>query len=447
MHLGRYAAIVAIAVANISIARAEEPVTPREAADAVLWSMPEHPRLAPSAARASTPALTHVVFGYYPDYMGSDFSTVRFDLLTHVAYFTGGCTAAGGYSAGAWPFDGLVQAAHAQGAKAILVIPCFGDAKISAVLSNKAAFIEAVVAAISAGEKPDGLDLDFESMGAEHLGDFPTFVADLIAAVRAVVPGAEFSAALPAVDWDQSYDYPRLAATLDHLIIMGYDYHYRGGNPGPVSPLSYSGAWSNYSYDLEWSVNDYKTAIDDPAKDSKLVLGLPYYGYDWPSADFVIPGTSTASASSRIYWRAMDLAGGGATLDPGSQSKYYFYDDAGTPRQLWFDDAGTLMTKYEFAKAGGLGGIAIWALKYDAARPELWDAIRTEFAISPTPAPSPTPVLVAGFTPVSMPVESAERSEKRGCDAGSTSGVPAGLEGALALAALALLARRKNRTQ
>ena len=248
-------------------------------------------------------------------------------------------------------------------------------------------------------------------MAGHHLGDYPDFVADLASAVRQVLPNAEFSSALPAVDWSQAYDYPALAAVLDHLIIMGYDYHYKGGDPGPVSPLEYAGApWAGYTYDLAWSIDDYRNALGDPALDRKLLLGLPYYGYDWPSTSFDVPGTKTANAVSSYYRDSFTKTAGAAVLDAASQSKFFFYEDAGVKHQLWFDDAETLGLKYEAVKERGLGGVAIWALTYDGDRPELWNALETSFGTGVTePAPDgPT-------GPIRWQREQAEGGDAKGC--------------------------------
>ena len=37
---------------------------------------------------------------------------------------------------------------------------------------------------------------------------------------------------MPAVDWSDAYDESTLATLSDGLFIMGYDYHYSGGDPG-----------------------------------------------------------------------------------------------------------------------------------------------------------------------------------------------------------------------
>lgn len=448
--------VTILAACAVATAFAAEPVTREESAGAVLHALPGHAGVKAPARVAhslSTATLTHRVYGYYPSWTGDDFSELRFDRLSHVAYFTGGCTADGTYSAGAWPFDELVTEAHAHGTRVMLVIPCFGAAKLDAVFANKTAFIAQVAAAFASGEvTADGVDLDFEGMSAARREDFPAFAAELAAAIRAVNADAEFAAALPAIDWSDAYDYAALAEVIDHLVIMGYGYHWSGGNPGPVSPLDYAGApWNGYLYDLGWSVADYESALaGGGGRIDQVLLGLPYYGYDWPSTSFAIPGTKTANATSRTFKAAVALAGsgGGASFDAASQTSYFFYDASGTPHQLWFDDAQTLSMKYERAKEWGLGGVAIWALNYDRGHDELWDALGASFLATPTPTPAPTPHTVDPAEPQWRAPGEPAGDAAAGCSIASVATTPARPLAAMCIAiglAAGSLSRRRER--
>ena len=86
--------------------------------------------------------------------------------------------------------------------------------------------------------------------------NFVTFMTDLTA-FRAAMDESHVSLATPAIDWGGTYDYDALALATDGLMIMGYGYHWSGGNPGPLSPIVGGGIWSQYS--LTWTVEDYFT--------------------------------------------------------------------------------------------------------------------------------------------------------------------------------------------
>ncbi|MFM7064572.1 MAG: hypothetical protein ACKO04_13935, partial [Actinomycetes bacterium] len=67
----------------------------------------------------------------------------------------------------------------------------------------------------------------------------------------------EVFVAMPAVDWNGSYDYDQIALATDGLFVMGYDYYWSGGNPGPTAPLFGSARWGTHA--LDWTLTDYRT--------------------------------------------------------------------------------------------------------------------------------------------------------------------------------------------
>ncbi|RMF62609.1 MAG: hypothetical protein D6743_11910, partial [Calditrichaeota bacterium] len=81
-------------------------------------------------------ALKATVFGYLPYWSSSDY--LRFDLLTHIAAFSVEVNADGtlGNDHG-WPWTSLINRAHSQGVKVILVATLFDGAKISTLISSQ----------------------------------------------------------------------------------------------------------------------------------------------------------------------------------------------------------------------------------------------------------------------------------------------------------------------
>lgn len=137
-------------------------------------------------------------------------------------------------------------------------------------------------------------------------------------------------------------------------------------------------------------------------KPEKLVLGLPWYGYDYPCIElkdnvcFIrhVPfrGVNCSDAAGRQieYAEIEDLVISRATYGPewdqDSASAFFNYEDSvGGKHQVWFDNVHSLKLKYEFAANEGLNGVAIWnadLLDYsDSARAkqetkEMWDALQ-----------------------------------------------------------------------
>ena len=180
--------------------------------------------------------------------------------------------------------------------------------------------------------------------------------------------------ATPAIDWSNAWDYESLSEITDGLFIMGYNYFYSGSaNAGPVAPLG------GYFYDIEYTVNDYLDKTNNQT--DKLILGLPYYGYDWSVEDNSINSETISYGIAKTYAEAKILTEHyGSYWNQSSNSAWLtYYDDTRTWNQCWFDNELSLSNKYEFAKENNLQGIGIWALGYDDDYQDLWDILRIHF--------------------------------------------------------------------
>ncbi|MGH9667373.1 MAG: glycosyl hydrolase family 18 protein, partial [Bryobacteraceae bacterium] len=328
------------------------------------------------ASRYSDTVVTHKVFGYHPSWAGASFQNYDYALLTHVAYFSAEADPSTGKIANAhdWKTTGLVAAAEAGGVKPILTATCMGPAQNTALLSDparRATFI-GELADLAAAHGAAGVNIDFEQMPKAQRGVFAAFMASLAAGVRARIPGAEISAALPAVDWQKAYDGVALAGACDYLLVMGYDFHWRNSqSAGPVAPLQ-------TLLSVQGSVQKWmQTGV--PA--AKLLLGVPYYGYDWPVRDNQ-EGSSTTGAGKAILFRDAKPAvlQHGRNWDAASSSPWYTYSTPNWWRQTWYEDEESLSAKYNFVKTAGLGGVGLWALSYDGTNRDLWDALKAAFA-------------------------------------------------------------------
>ena len=111
---------------------------------------------------------------------------------------------------------------------------------------------------------------------------------------------------------------------------------------------------------------------------SKLILGVPYYGYDWPVTSDAPNATVQTSPSkcggvwSVTYAGAMNLARGAPRCRPpgGHCARAARSSPTGTPteqtfRQVYFEDEVSAAEKYDYAIATGLAGVGIWTLDND----------------------------------------------------------------------------------
>ena len=163
------------------------------------------------------------------------------------------------------------------------------------------------------------------------------------------------------------YDAVGLAAAVDFLIVMSYDERSQIFGDCTASANS---ALTTTAEGIEKYI-----ALGIPA--SRLVLGLPWYGYDYPclsvSADDIctIPevpfrgvNCSDAAGSQLAYSELCTLlpsSTSGRVWNASLQSPYFDYVAAdGRKHQVWYDDPQSLTLKYQFARSIGMKGLAFW---------------------------------------------------------------------------------------
>lgn len=195
-----------------------------------------------------------------------------------------------------------------------------------------------------------GLNVDIEGVAAAERSAFTAFIAQLGQALHGSgyqlsvdVPGKTQDD--PSRSWSWAYDYAALGSLVDYLVIMAYDYHYPGSDPGPVA-------------DLQWvqRVVDYARSVVPP---NKVMLGVPAYGYTWCSDGKTGAWWETGMENvARQHNAAIqyDSAAGEATFS---------YTGNGANCVGWFVGPDGLAARISLARSAGLAGIIAWRLDYD----------------------------------------------------------------------------------
>lgn len=356
-------------------------------------TMPPAARLAAGRDRA----LTRVVYGYYP-YWAADLGSIRWEALTHLAWFavemdeTGAVTAAHG-----WPDDTTVAAAHAAGVRVDLTFTLFSGSGILALTSSasrRAAAIDAMIDQLEAGGA-DGISVDFEGLIDGTRDHFTTFITELRAGLdERGHADAEISIAGPSVNWAggdglPEFDLPALLDQADYYFIMGYGYFYGGSShAGPIGILELSPAWRTVqSWSMLRTIAEFASEVGAGHR-RQILHGVPYYGREWVTADDSIGADATSHIGAVTYSAAMaDLADGRARRwDDGSVQPWYAWQDGAAWHEVWYDDEESLAAKYQLIVDQDLGGAGIWALNYDVGYDALWDQLLASFGAEAAPA-------------------------------------------------------------
>jgi spore germination protein YaaH len=212
-----------------------------------------------------------------------------------------------------------------------------------------AAQVAAIVALVQR-EHYAGIDLDYEDLHAGDRQVFTTFVTRLAQALHArgkVLSVAVFAKTTNAGTDPRNVaqDYAAIGRAADQVRLMAYDYHWGSSAPGPVAPIGWVRAVLRYA----------KTQI--PA--SKIVLGVPLYGYDWVGRHGTGISWLQALRLSRQYHAA-------ARYDQATQTPWFRYRDAsGREHTVWFENAASSRAKFAAAQGAQIAGVYLWMYGYE----------------------------------------------------------------------------------
>ncbi len=323
--------------------------------------------------------LNHIVFGWHPYWMGSAYNNYQWDKLSDLAYFAYEVDYTDGSAVSTHSFStaSVIDVAKTHGVRVHLTATLFGNFdNFFANSSAQSNLINNLVTLVK-NRGINGVNIDFEGMGSDNKTQFATFIHNLATELHSQVSGSMLSVCLYAVDWNGVFDFSSLNNDVDLYTIMGYDYYYAGSNEaGPTGQLY---TMNNFAYTEARSIEYYKYK---GAPLNKLVLGVPYYGYDWATSSTSVPSSTSGSGSSKTIKVVKDNTNGyysNPKIETHSLSKYYAYTKGGQAHQCWVDDEETMAYKYKVVLQTGIAGIGIWALGYDDGYTEMWDLIGKYF--------------------------------------------------------------------
>jgi spore germination protein len=306
------------------------------------------------------------IAGYYVDYDQDSYLTLRdrSPWLDYVISFSYAITAEGDV-VGRDPQELL---GISPPAKRILLFSNidqaaggFSGAIARSVLTQPAVQEKAIAGIIAKLEALDaaGMELDFEDIAPDLRPQLSAFVAKLTAAVHET--GRTVSMAVPAKlsddpenSWSGAFDYAALGSTVDSLMLMAYDEHYRLGDPGPVASLA-------------WTENVIRYAMT-VMPTQKIVLGVPLYGYDWKA-----PGEGEAFGLHSVAARVNMPGAKVEWVEEVGENKLTYTASDGSQHVAWYPDQRSLAAKRKLAEFYRLQGIALWRLGFET--PEEWSVL------------------------------------------------------------------------
>lgn len=335
-----------------------------------------------SLPSGDTCSLRKMVFGYHPYWAGSQYLHYRWNLLSDLCFFsyevdpsTGNAT-----TTHDWETAPVIDTAQAHGTRVHLCITSFRSHQL--FFSNPLAQQQLISNTISLLKlrNAGGVNLDFEAVPSSVSAAYNDFLVAFADSLHAGIPGCLVSMASPAVDWDDDLDMPRLSQHLDFFMIMAYDYYWNGSSTaGPVAGLY--PMTGGYNYSVARTVSWY---LSRGVPREKMILGLPYYGREWPTVQEYAPSAASGGGAALTYRQIRNNYAGHYSdtyrhFEPNSFSNYYSYH-SDRWYQCFLDDVHSFNRYYNLVNRFGLKGIGIWALGYDDGYAELWDMIRDKLS-------------------------------------------------------------------
>ncbi len=327
--------------------------------------------------------LNYIVWGYHPYWMNGYEANYQWNLLSDFVYFSYEVNPNTGdpNTTHSWLTADAVTTAKNNGVRIHLCATLFSDH--STFLNSESAkrnFFDKIVYYLKQ-RNANGVNIDFEGVSSSLRDSMTSFLIRLATRVHHDIPNSIVSVALPAVDWGPVFDIAALKNYLDYFVIMGYDYYWNGSSTaGPNSPMFKF--QSSYDYDLSKSITFY---LKQGLPPSKLILGIPYYGREWPTKSSSVPSSTTGTGKTRTYKYVKSNPSTYSTRhwEEKSFTPYYVFYDSGndTWKQCFIDDEASLKYRYKYlVRYRGLAGIGIWALGYDDGYTQLWQAIADELS-------------------------------------------------------------------
>ena len=349
-----------------------------------------------------------IIYGFLPYWNLKYADTLNISNLTHFAYFsvsldedgtiikkTNVIEAEPGWNKLKSKTTGkLLYQSKLLGQKTVLTVTAMEPDLIESILSTANSRATAVNSIISVYKDYgfDDINVDFEyvSTGSQELrASFVQFVSDLRSTCTSIKNYCQIDIDVFAsvAEKPRLWDLKTLEPVTDKFIVMAYDYYRPSSSQaGPVSPLIGKCNFSSLSQStcLDEDIITHISLISKILPSEKIILGIPFYGYEWQTAseDFLAntyPGTGSLATYQRIQslFQNQDISTISAKWSDSTLTPYLSYHEDNKTYQIYFENAQSLEQKIKLVESADLGGIAIWALGYEGSTDDLWAPIKS----------------------------------------------------------------------
>lgn len=212
--------------------------------------------------------------------------------------------------------------------------------------------------------KLDGINIDFENMKKEDKDMFSRFIIELTPRIKemGMVVSVDVTAPDGGDTWSLCFDRNVIGHVADYIVFMAYDQNGNGSTK--------AGTTAGY----DWiSLNLHKFIETEEVKSEKIILGIPFYTRLWTEKE---DGSLTSSiVNMKDINNVIPSDVNKEFLDDLKQN-YVEYQDNGTTKKMWLEDAESIKCKLALVKERNLGGASYWALGREDT--SIWETIDSE---------------------------------------------------------------------
>uniref|UniRef100_A0A3Q4N0C6 Chitobiase, di-N-acetyl- n=2 Tax=Neolamprologus brichardi TaxID=32507 RepID=A0A3Q4N0C6_NEOBR len=249
-----------------------------------------------------------------------------------------------------------------------------GDVPLSYLVDqdNRTAWITDKVT-LAKSQFMDGINIDIEQAVEEGSPEYyalTSLVKETTEMFHREIPGSQVSfdvAWSPKCIDKRCYDYVTIAESCDLLFVMSYDE--QSQITGDCIAMA--------NAPLRQTLDAYDQYLNLKISPKKIVMGVPWYGYDYPCLNFSqegvcsiekvpfrgVPCSDAAGKQKPYKWlmKQVNSSMSGRLWDDEQQAPYFNYKDQdGQIHQVWYDDPQSICPKADSVMSKDLRGIGMW---------------------------------------------------------------------------------------
>lgn len=198
-----------------------------------------------------------------------------------------------------------------------------------------------------------GLDIDFEFVNPEDRAGYlalieeATFLMNEVGITVNTDLAPKTSAAQAGLLYE-SHNYRTIGGLSNTVLLMTYEWGYTYGPPMAVAPIH------SVEQVIAYGITEIPT--------DRIYMGIPNYGYDW-QLPYIRGVTKARTIGNEEAISIAAYYGAAIQFDSTAMTPYFYYrDESDTEHVVWFEDARSIVAKYELLIRYGLLGPSIWNL-------------------------------------------------------------------------------------